>query len=176
MHEVAGRQLRVLEKLSLRDCSHLATDGSKGPRAFSAPQPPPFGTGTTRCSPSGTFARNVPGVQPKLWRWYPKASLPNGTCEPGRRRQEEARPLTAVTASSEQANTSERRQRPASACAPPPSLSPAQLVALRREVTAIRRAKELQAAQKQATPRTAAEGPTTRWLYALGGEAVEDLI
>ena len=61
------------EKLSLKDCSHLASDGSKGPRAFSTPQPPPFGTGTTR---SGS----------QVW---------SGNAF-GRRRTEEPQPLAAV--------------------------------------------------------------------------------
>ena len=182
MQEVAERQLKLLDILSLRDCSHLASDGSKGPRTFSTPQPPPFGTGTTRCSPSGTFAHNVPGAQPKFVGFpssVPRRSLPNRTWEPGRKREEGPRPLAAVASSSQQVNASERRQRPASARASAPSLSQAQLLALRREVTAIRRAKELQAqgAQKHAaSPHIADEAPAPRWLYALDGDAVDDLI
>ena len=152
------------DKRSLQDCSHLASDGSKGPRAFRKPQPPPFGTGTTR---SGS----------QVW---------SGNAF-GRRRVEEPQPLVAVASSSQQANASERRQRPASARASAPSLSPAQLVALRREVTAIRRTKELQAQgalqTREATARANGEGegtngevPVPRWLYALDGEAVDDLI
>ena len=179
MQEVAERQLQLLDrlslqdgphlghqqggphqdKLSLQDCSHLASDGSKGPRAFNTPQPPPFGTGTTR---SGS----------QVW---------SGNAF-GRRRTEEPQPLVAVASSSQQALG--RRQRPASARAPGasgPSLSPAQLVALRREVTAIRRTKELQAQgalqKREATARsTAEEAAAPRWLYALDGEAVDDLI
>ena len=179
MQEVAERQLQLLDrlslqdgphlghqqggphqdKLSLQDCSRLASDGSKGPRAFNTPQPPPFGTGTTR---SGS----------QVW---------SGNAF-GRRRTEEPQPLVAVASSSQQALG--RRQRPASARAPGasgPSLSPAQLVALRREVTAIRRTKELQAQgalqKREATARsTAEEAPAPRWLYALDGEAVDDLI
>ena len=182
MQEVAERQLQLLDrlslqdgphlghqqggphqdKLSLQDCSHLASDGSKGPRAFNTPQPPPFGTGTTR---SGS----------QVW---------SGNAF-GRRRTEEPQPLVAVASSSQQAvaNALGRRQRPASATsrASGPSLSPAQLVALRREVTAIRRTKELQAQgalqKREATARsTAEEAPAPRWLYALDGEAVDDLI
>jgi len=155
------------DKLSLQDCSHLASDGSKGPRAFNTPQPPPFGTGTTR---SGS----------QVW---------SGNAF-GRRRTEEPQPLVAVASSSQQAalgltaHALGRRQRPASARAPGasgPSLSPAQLVALRREVTAIRRTKELQAQgalqKREATARsTAEEAQAPRWLYALDGEAVDDLI
>ena len=178
MQEVAERQLQLLDrlslqdgphlghqqggphqdKLSLQDCSHLASDGSKGPRAFNTPQPPPFGTGTTR---SGS----------QVW---------SGNAF-GRRRTEEPQPLVAVASSSQQALG--RRQRPASATsrASGPSLSPAQLVALRREVTAIRRTKELQAQgalqKREATARsTAEEAAAPRWLYALDGEAVDDLI
>ena len=182
MQEVAERQLQLLDrlslqdgphlghqqggphqdKLSLQDCSHLASDGSKGPRAFNTPQPPPFGTGTTR---SGS----------QVW---------SGNAF-GRRRTEEPQPLVAVASSSQQAvaNALGRRQRPASATsrASGPSLSPAQLVALRREVTAIRRTKELQAQgalqKREATARsTAEEAAAPRWLYALDGEAVDDLI
>jgi hypothetical protein len=178
MQEVAARQLQLLDRLSLQDgphlahqqagphqdkwslqdCSHLASDGSKGPRAFSTPQPPPFGTGTTR---SGS----------QVW---------SGNAF-GRRRTGEPQPLVALASSSQQANASGRQQRPASARASGPSLSPAHLLALRREVTAIRRTKELQAQgalqKRGATARsTAEEAPAPRWLYALDGEAVDDLI
>ena len=62
-------------------------------------------------------------------------------------------------------------------------------MALRREVTAIRRTKELEAqgalqkreaTARESTARSSAEhseeAPAPRWLYALDGEAVDDLI
>ena len=176
MNELADRQLSVLEKLQLRDCSHMADDGSKVLRTVSAFSPPPFGTGVARCSPSGTFAHNDPA---RLF-----GALPNrGWKTPRAKEVEDPRALQQVASSSRQANNAPNRQqqqrRPTSAGASA-SLPRDHVLALRKEVAAIRRSKELQREGPE-SPRAAAMDarrpmPTTQWLYSLDGQSVDALV
>ena len=172
MQQLAQRQLALLDRTKeLRDASHVATDGS-GVRKLDA-GPPPFGTGTARSSPSGTFAHNIAGHTPKyvgLPPTVPKRSLPNRSWQQAAvpPSKGEPRPLSAM--SSRQANAPAERPASAGPRKPSVALSPAQAMALRREVTAIREAK------LQSKPADEPAPPTPVWLYALEGRPVDELL
>ena len=191
MQALAQRQLAAIERDRTLDCSNLADAGSNSHTRDTRPAPP-FGTGTARSSPSGTFAHNVPGHTPKYVGFsssVPRRSLPNRSWKAGRttggREDAQAQPLQQV--SPRQANAkdvgAQPTRRPASA-GPRINISPAHAMALRREVTALRAAKMQQ--QHPLTPRQQHGLPAaneqsvpardTRWLYSLHGQRVDELI
>ena len=196
MQALAQRQLAAIERDRTLDCSNVADAGSNSQTRDTRPAPP-FGTGTARHSPSGTFAHNVPGHAPKYVGFsssVPRPSLPNRSWKAGPTTdgREEARPLQQV--SPRQANAgAQPTRRPASA-RPRLSISPAHAMALRREVTAIRAAKLQQQqaadaaaawAQQQllrpgllAPYQLSAPIPAcdTRRLSSLHGQRVDDLL
>ena len=191
MEALAQRQLAAIERDRSLDCSNVADAGSNSHTRDTRPAPP-FGTGTARSSPSGTFAHNVPGHTPKFAGFsssVPRRSLPNRSWRAGRttggREEAQARPLQQV--SPRQANAKDAgaqpTRRPASA-GPRISISPAHAMALRREVTAIRAAK-MQQPQPQAQHQHPGQpapnelsvpAHDTRWLYSLHGQRVDELI
>ena len=175
MHAVAQKQLHRLDRLTI-GCSTIAEDGSAGPGRFSAPSAPPFGTGTARSSPSGTFAHNIVGHAPKFTGFapnVPRRSLPN--------RNWTLR--EAVTGSKEERQSFTAQSRPSSAPQPrrpanahSASISPAHKISLRREIATIRDAK-LQARSAAGACSTAnREVGATQWLYTLGGQPLDQLL
>ena len=157
MQALAQRQLAAIERDRTLDCSNVADAGSNSHTRDTRPAPP-FGTGTARSSPSGTFAHNVPGHTPKYVGFsssVPRRSLPNRSWKAGRttggREDAQAQPLQQV--SPRQANAkdvgAQPTRRPASA-GPRINISPAHGGAATRG-HALRAAKMQQ--QQPLTPR-----------------------